>query len=328
MIDKDYSFLLNRPEHKFEELALDASLAGKRVLVTGAGGSIGSAIVRRLIESPAEFVGAIGHSELPLFNLKQALPNKRLHTAILDVQDVESMRWLLDWWQPDIVIHAAAHKHVGLMQDQPEAAFRNNTLATIKLAEAALKGESVRRFVFISTDKAVNPSSVMGASKRLAEMWLKTHAMPFAVVCRFGNVLGSSGSLVEIAERKAAAGEPITVTDPRMTRFFITAREAVGLVLTAALLDEGDAFTIDMGQPVPILELLEKLCPDATLVTAAQAGAGEKLSEEIVTSSEAATPASNPAILRIDMLDNPLIDQAIETLKTYPHNIVSFAQAL
>ena len=326
---KNYDFLLNRPEHTFDDIAIDGSLAGKRILVTGAGGSIGSALVKRLIESPAAFVGAVGHSELPLFNLRQRyIPEHKLAEAVVDVQNTEDMEWLLDLWKPDFVIHAAAHKHVGLMESQPEQALHNNTLATTNFARIALKSESVRRFVFISTDKACNPTSVMGASKRLAELWLKSHAMPFAVVCRFGNVLGSSGSLVEIAERKAAAGEPITVSDPRMTRFFITAKEAVGLVLTAALLEEGDAFSIDMGQPIPILELLEKLCPDAMLVTANQAGSGEKLNEEVVAESEYTFPTANPAVFKIAMQDNPLIDQAIERLIDDPSKIVEITQAL
>ncbi len=324
---KDYSFLLERPEHRFDEAAINDALNGKRILVTGAGGTIGRSIVERVI-GPAAFVGAVGHSEFPIFSLKQALSSPKLETAIVDVGHEHVMRALIEKWKPDLLFHAAAHKHVGLMESQPEQAFANNTLATISLARIAIQSQSVRKFVFISTDKAVLPTSVMGASKRVAEVWLRKHATPFATICRFGNVLGSSGSLVEIIERKAAAGETITVTDVKMERFFITAKEAVGLVLTAALLEEGDCFSINMGKPIAIMDLIETLAPRARVEIVGKPGSGEKLTEEIIGLNERLSEAINPALLKINMLPNSRIDAVVASIKAHPSTLVQEARAL
>lgn len=325
MITKDYSFLLNRSEHWFDDDAIDAQLTGKRVLVTGAGGSIGSALVKRLIEAPTNFVGCVGHSELPIFNLRQALPSGKLGEAIASVSDSYVMAELIKRWRIDTILHAAAHKHVGLMEKQPETAFINNTLGTISLAKVALASETVRRFVFISTDKAVYPTSIMGASKRVAEVWLKQNATPFATICRFGNVLGSSGSLVEIVERKIAAEEPVIITSPDMERFFITAREAVGLVMTAAFLEEGDCFSIQMGRPVSIVDLVKKL--GASYQFGAP-GSGEKYSEEIVGFNETTGLTNNPAVLRINMSPNDRIDCIVASIKAHPNSLLQEARAL
>lgn len=328
MITKDYSFLLNRSEHSFDDDAIDAALTGKRVLVTGAGGSIGSALVKRLVEAPTDFVGCVGHSELPIFNLRQALSSGKLGEAVADIGQEHVMRTLLDKWRIDLILHAAAFKHVGLMEKQPEAAFVNNTLGTISLAKVALASDTVRRLVFISTDKACNPTSIMGASKRVAEVWLKQHAMPFATICRFGNVLGSSGSLVEIIEKRIAAEEPITITDPKMQRFFITAKEAVGLVLTAAVLEEGDCFSINMGTQIPIMEIVDKLCPEGTIITTGRPGSGEKLAEEIVGPNETTGLTRNRAVFRINMQPNPRIDSIVASIKAHPSTLLHEARAL
>lgn len=324
---RNYAFLLNRPEHTFDDAAINAQLQGQRVLVTGAGGSIGSALVRRLVDSPAAFVGAIGRSELPIFNLRQQIQSSKLSTAIVDITHEHVIRELLKRWQPSILINAAAYKHVGLMQGQPEQAFLNNTRATINLAKAALASNSVRRFVQISTDKAVMPSSVMGASKRLAEAWLHKHAAPFATICRFGNVLGSSGSLVEIAERKFAAGEPVTITDPAMKRFFITAREAVGLVLSAALMESyADCYSINMGEPISILDVVGKLAPDGGRIQSGTPGSGEKLEEAILGPGETTAPARNSALMRIFMTERADIDATIARIMADPSRIVEEAR--
>lgn len=325
---KNFSYLLQRPEHTFDETAINAALVGKRVLVTGAGGTIGSAIVRRLINSPTLHVGAVGHSELPIFRLKQEINSEKLGVAIASVADSHVMEALIRRWRPEIIIHAAAHKHVGLMESQPEQAFRNNSLATISLAKVALASDSVRRFVFISTDKAVTPTSIMGASKRVAEVWLRKHAMPFAVICRFGNVLGSSGSLVEIIEQRLASGEPITITDAKMERFFITAKEAVGLVLTSALLDEGDCFSINMGRPVAIMDIVETMAPRHTVVITGSPGSGEKLSEEVVDPRETTSRTRNPAIVRISMPEPLRIDAVVASIKQHPTTLLQEARAL
>lgn len=325
---KNYSFLLERPEHTFNEGAINEALLGKRVLITGAGGSIGSAVARRVVDSPAAFVGLVGHSELPIFNLKNELPSDRVGAAIASVADEHVMAALIKRWNIDLIVHAAAYKHVGLMESQPEQAFVNNTLATISLAKVALASESVRRFVFISTDKAVTPTSVMGASKRLAEVWLKQCAMPFAVICRFGNVLGSSGSLVQIIEQNIASDEPIKITNVKMERYFITAKEAVGLVLTAALLEEGDCFSINMGRPIPIVDIVETLAPRHPTIILDKPGSGEKISEQVVGYNETESRTRNPAIFRISMQPNPRIESIIASVKSHPTTLGSEARAV
>lgn len=330
---KNYSFLLERPEHTFNEAAINEALRGKRVLVTGAGGSIGSSVARRIIASSAAFCGLVGHSELPIFNLLNELrsePNGAaiVGAAIASVADSHVMAALIKRWNIDLIVHAAAYKHVGLMESQPEQAFENNTLATISLAKVALASESVRRFVFISTDKAVMPTSVMGSSKRLAEAWLKQCAMPFAVVCRFGNVLGSSGSLVEIIEKNIQSGEPIKITDTKMERYFITAKEAVGLVLTAALLEEGDCFSINMGKPVPIVDIIETLAPRHPTIILGKPGSGEKISEQVVGRNETTSRTSNPAIFRISMQANPRVESIIASVKSHPTTLGQEARAV
>lgn len=325
---KDYSFLLNRPEHHFDEAAINVALKNKRVLVTGAGGSIGGALVRRLYAGGAEFVGCMGHSEAAIFALKNSLPEhpSRLGFEIADVSDWSAMRRLINVWGPDLIFHAAAHKHVGLMQGNPREALRNNTLATLDLAELAVQSSCVRKFVFISTDKAVRPTCVMGASKRLAEVaLLKRYAPSFVTVCRFGNVLGSAGSLVEIIEDKIATNQRLQVTDPKMERFFITAKEAVGLVLTAGLLErEGELFTLDMGAPVSIMDILEKFSTRHPLqYDVVGAGAGEKLREELTNPGETLVTANLPGLLKIDYTSNSQVDMVLNLVRDNPQDIVS-----
>jgi FlaA1/EpsC-like NDP-sugar epimerase len=326
---KNYEYLLQRPEHIFDEKRIEQELLGRRVLVTGAGGSIGSAVARRLVNSPAAFVGLVGHSELPIFNLKNELGEfGKIGAAIASVADSHVMAALIDRWEIDTIIHAAAYKHVGLMESQPAQAFANNTLATISLAKVALASKTVRRFLFVSTDKAVLPTSIMGSSKRVAEVWLKEHAMPFATICRFGNVLGSSGSLVEIIENKLVSGEPIYVTDTRMERFFITPKEATGLVLTAAFLEEGDCFSIDMGKPIPIMDIIETMAPRHPVIIVGKPGSGEKLSEEVVAYGETTSRTSNKAVVRISMKNNPRIDSIVASIRQHPTSLLQEARPL
>jgi len=329
---KDYSYLLNRSEHVFPEGEINKALTGKRVMITGAGGSIGSALARRIYASPATFLGLVGHSEAPIFNLAQALPSHpdRLGYKIADVGDEAAMAELLKKWRPEIILHAAAHKHVGLMEGQPREAFRNNTEATLRLAQLAIASESVRQFIFISTDKAAKPTCVMGASKRLAEAGLLYRHAPFVKVCRFGNVLGSAGSLVEIIEKKLTNKEPLTVTNPKMRRYFITAKEAVGLVLSAAFLeDEGELFTLEMGTTVSIMDIVEKMTARQPLeIVITQDGSGEKVVEELLNEGEVFTPAKTPALKRINYKLLPGVEGALRRINNWPESIVWEANEL
>lgn len=313
----DYAKLLSRPEWRFNHLAIDSYLQGKRVLITGAGGTIGSAIARRIASGPGvAFLGLVGHSELPIFRLKSEL-GKLQYPHNFSVTDIGApeMGDLLHHWRPDIIIHAAAHKHVGLMELQPQAAFANNTLATQNLANwAKFTGEP--EIIFISTDKAARPTSNMGASKRLAEAWLLTH-YPKIKVCRFGNVLGSSGSLIEIAAKKIAEGAPLSITDASMKRFFITPSEAVGLVLQSAAfpIQTPSLFSIRMGEEVKIVDVIERLGEQLCMPVNYEyyrPGDGEKLSEDLLNPGETEAASEHAGIVRILFDLHPgVVDTAI-----------------
>jgi len=311
MKELDYAKLLSRPERSFPQNKLDSALRNRRILVTGAGGSIGSSLCKRIASSPAEFLGMVGHSELPIFKLQQyfraANPPVKREYRIVDAGALEMAKALRDW-RPDMVIHAAAHKHVGLMENQPAAALENNTQATIRLHD--LCSEYDVDFVFISTDKAARPTTFMGASKRLAEAYLLTSSS-ISTICRFGNVLGSSSSLVDIFRRKIEAGETCVITDPSMKRYFITPNEAVGLVLTASLLCPWRAhsiFTIDMGEQEYIIDVVAKLFGEYGLdsrYALGTPGSGEKVVEDLLNDNETTHSTEFPGILRIDGPLNP-----------------------
>lgn len=295
----DYAALLSRPEHTFDWPAIHTAVEGKRILITGAGGSIGSAVARGIVNSAPQMLGIVGHSELPIFNLARELNKWNVLPAIVDIAS-DGMRKFMERFKPDIIIHAAAHKHVGLMESQPAEAFQNNTVGTIAL-HAFGHSLGVEKFIFISTDKAARPSSNMGASKRLAEAWLLAN-YPETTICRFGNVLGSSGSLVQIVAKQIEAGEDVMLTDRRMTRFVITPNEAVGLVLTSGLLLGPGAYILDMGAPVLVEDLIYRLAaqlgkPLSLKVT--EAGAGEKLSEDLTNPYEVLRPTAHDKIFRI-----------------------------
>lgn len=260
----------------------------KRVVVTGAGGSIGSAIVKRLLGT-VEFIGLVGHSEAPIFRLQQDIADNlgetQVDTRIVSVGN-HPEQWI-DTWEPDLIIHAAAHKHVGLMASQPEAALSNNTMNTITLANAAY-AMGVPKFVFISTDKAADPTTVMGASKRLAEAYLLSRA-PYASVCRFGNVIGSSGSVVEIFYERLSKGQPVNLTSPGMKRYFITPDEAVSLTLASVL--EPGLYSLDMGPQVLISDIIDRLGKQLGVipqVNITNPVAGEKEDEQLFNEGEKA----------------------------------------
>jgi FlaA1/EpsC-like NDP-sugar epimerase len=280
------------------------------VLVTGAGGSIGSEICRQVIEFCPEALVLLGNGENPIFavqhELKELGTSTALYAAIGSVTDEPRMRAVFEQYRPDVVFHAAAHKHVPLMEDNPGEAVQNNVLGTKCLADLAHKF-GAKHFVFISTDKAVHPTSVMGATKHVAERYV--HALSaesetgFTVV-RFGNVLGSDGSVVPLFQDQIRRGGPITVTDPRMTRFFMTIPEASQLVLQAASMGDGggEIFVLEMGQPVRIVDLardliqLSGLPEDAIEITFTGVRAGEKLYEELYFDDEETLPTKHAKI--------------------------------
>lgn len=280
---KDYSFLLDRPERKFPEGVIDQYFSKRRVLVTGAGGTIGSALCKRLAGIAQVLVG-IGHSEAPIFRMRSENVWESVEYHVADVR--RPLDGLFRKWQFDTVIHAAAHKHVGLLEGHRCEAYTNNVDGTINVAQKAMQ-HGVERFVFLSTDKAACPTSVMGKSKRMAELWLLAH-YPDARIVRCGNVLGSSGSLVEIMERKIADGESIELTDPKMVRWFITVREVVGLILMAAIFSPG-IYTLDMGVPVNIGDIANRLVAASGCqkkIIFGKPGPGEKLTEHLTNPGE------------------------------------------
>ena len=242
------------------QVPVPAMFAGRRVMVTGAGGSIGSEIVRQVVRAGAEKVLMVERGENALYKIDHEMQRSgQCVPLMVDVSDTEKMTALLAEWKPEIVLHAAAYKHVPMVEMNPDEGFRNNTAATgslVKIARAA----GVERFIFISTDKAVHPKSVMGRTKREAEKLVLAEGY---TVVRFGNVFGSSGSVVELWREQIAAGGPVTVTDRRMTRYFMSVGEAVSLVLAAAALDGGKIYTLDMGRPKNILSLAEEMIREA-----------------------------------------------------------------
>jgi FlaA1/EpsC-like NDP-sugar epimerase len=278
-------------------------LHGKTVLVTGAGGSIGSELCRQLARSHVATLVVLGHGENSVFEaanqLRASYPQLELHPVIADVRDPVRMDAVFRQWRPQVVFHAAAHKHVPLMEAHPEEAITNNIVGTWVVVNASLRYD-VERFVLISTDKAVAPSSIMGASKRVAERIVRhaalQHQKPFIAV-RFGNVLGSRGSVVPFFKEQIARGGPVTVTHPEMRRFFMTIPEAVYLVLKAGgMARPGDLFVLNMGEPVRIVDLAQDLMrlsgipPGEMPIEFSGLRPGEKLTEELWEPGSTVTP--------------------------------------
>lgn len=294
------------------------------VLVTGAGGSIGSEICRQLARLEPKHLLLLGRGENSIFNIEQELrrnfPNLSLTALIADIRHQTRIEQIFKTWKPDIVFHAAAHKHVPLMQHNPTEALENNALASFHLAKLA-NTHNVKTFVLISTDKAVEPNNFMGLSKRLAELLVKACACQsytrFLVV-RFGNVLGSRGSVVPIFQSQIARGGPVTITDPAMTRYFMTTPEASQLVVQSlAVGQSGQTLILDMGQPVKILDLAEQLIhlagltPDIDIpIQITGLRPGEKLHESLVNAHEQVTPTGHPKIMAVSSQASPVEDFA------------------
>jgi FlaA1/EpsC-like NDP-sugar epimerase len=305
--------VLGREPVRMEVEAVGSYLSGRRVLVTGAGGSIGAELCRQIARVAPEALVLVDHAEGNLFEIQRELVEDR-HVldsvpVVADCKHEERMREVFATHRPDVVFHAAAYKHVGLLEANPVEAVRNNALATRLLARIA--GESgTGTFVLVSTDKAVVPATVMGASKALAEWAIEAAGARYSdtayAAVRFGNVLGSSGSVVPIFRRQIANGGPITVTDERMTRFFMTIPEAVQLVIRAgSLAHGGEVYVLEMGEPVRIMDLAEDMIRFSGLepgrdiaIEVTGRRPGEKLHEDLFNPYERAEPTSAPKILR------------------------------
>ncbi len=307
--------LLGREPAKLDSESIRQMLTGKVVAVTGAGGSIGSELCRQILRYQPERLLLIEQSEVQIFVIEQELIEsgfkKRIVPLVADICDEERINGIFAEYRPSIIFHAAAHKHVPMMESQPVEAIKNNAIGTARLGQAALRA-GVSRFVLISSDKAINPTNVMGATKRMAEMFLQAlrAAHPSGtrfISVRFGNVLGSSGSVVPIFLKQIAAGGPVKVTHPEVTRYFMTIPEAVGLVLQSGMMGEGgEIFLLDMGKPVKIVDLAQKLIllqglkPDEDIsIQFTGMRPGEKMYEELNYTCEEMNPTTHPKVFRL-----------------------------
>lgn len=293
--------LLGRDPVELDMAMISKELTHKTIMVTGAGGSIGSEICRQVCKFEPERIILLGHGENSIYLIHQELnaiykDKIEIIPIIADVQNGERIQEIMDEYKPYAVYHAAAHKHVPLMEYNPIEAFRNNVLGTRNVATAA-KNAEVRKFVMVSTDKAVNPPNVMGASKRVAEMVVQSlndeNCKTNFVAVRFGNVLGSRGSVIPLFKKQIEAGGPVTVTHPDMTRYFMTIPEASRLVLQAgALAQGGEVFVLDMGEPVKIVDLARNLIrlsgktEDEIQIKFSGIRPGEKMYEELLNENE------------------------------------------
>ncbi|WP_020538017.1 polysaccharide biosynthesis protein [Lewinella cohaerens] len=304
--------LLSRPAIELDQKGIRESIQGKVVLVTGCAGSIGSEIVRQLLPYEPGLLIGVDQAETPLaqleLSLKTAVKNKRFLPVIGDVRNKGMLEQLFGKYQPEYVFHAAAYKHVPIMEHFPAEAIRTNVMGTMNLADLAVKHQ-VQKFVMVSTDKAVNPSNVMGASKRIAEIYVQAlssrgdHHTQF-ITTRFGNVLGSNGSVIPIFKKQIEHGQAVTVTHPEVTRFFMTIPEACQLVLEAGAMGKGsEIFIFDMGEPVKIIDLAHKMIQMAGLVPGEDIEIrftglrpGEKLYEELLDDGEGVIATHHPKI--------------------------------
>jgi FlaA1/EpsC-like NDP-sugar epimerase len=328
----EVSDLLRRAPAQTADQAVGRALSGMRVMVTGAGGSIGFELCRQIARwGPSEIL-LLGHGENSIFEalieLGEDFPTLALHPIIADIRDRKRMRAVFHAHRPQVVFHAAAHKHVPLMEINVEDAYSNNVIGTRNVVDLALE-TGTERLVLISSDKAIRPTSIMGATKRLAEMIVQDAARRSGksyVSVRFGNVLGSRGSVIPVFKRQIARGGPVTVTHPEMERYFMTIPEAVHLVLQAASLGEGgDTLLLRMGRPVRIVSLAEDLIRLSGLepgkdipIVFTGVRPGEKLTEQLWEDESVLRPTSHPDILRLTGENHDLqpaeLNRAVENL--------------
>ena len=324
--------VLGRQQVEVDLDAIATYVKGKTVLVTGAGGSIGSELCRQLARLGVARIVLVDKGESGLFEIERELVDERDFTAGIPVLsnsgDREKMRQVFERYRPQVLFHAAAYKHVGMLEANPLQAVSNNVLATRTLAEVAVEF-GVERFVLISTDKAANPKNVMGQSKAVCEWIVESFALhpevdTRFVAVRFGNVLGSSGSVIPIFRRQIERGGPVTVTNPDMTRFFMTIPEASSLVVQAgAMGGRGQVYVLDMGEPVRILDLAKQMIrlsgrneADIPIVFTG-ARAGEKVHEVLWNEGEAVGPTSHPKIMRAarQQIDSAWLEENLAALE-------------
>ena len=329
--DVEVSDLLRRPSVPEDALGAAELLRGQVVLITGAGGSIGSELARQAVRhAPAKLI-LMGKGENSIFEIEQEIVRDGFpapEAVIADVRDARAVDRLFARHRPTIVFHAAAHKHVPLMQCNPPEAVRNNVFGTINVVEAAVR-HGAKHLILVSTDKAVNPGNVMGATKRVAELAVRALTQGTntrASIVRFGNVLGSRGSLVPMLKAQIARGGPVRITHPDMTRFFMTIPEAVGLIFQAGRQGgSGETFILDMGEPIRILDLANDLIrlsgyePGTTMpIVFTGPRPGEKLEEELSYDFETLVPTAHPKIRAArhdDPISTPWLKQGVDELR-------------
>jgi FlaA1/EpsC-like NDP-sugar epimerase len=329
-IDDYFSQPASSPSHQ----NLSSCFADRTIMVTGAAGSIGSEILRQVLHYSPKEVIAIDQAESALYDLEMELlhnrPNHHLVTrfVVADVTRKERMDHVFAKWQPDIIFHAAAYKHVPLMEAHPYEAVKVNIMGTKRLADLAVQ-YNVKKFVMVSTDKAVNPTNVMGASKRLAEMYVQNlncrGASTQFITTRFGNVLGSNGSVIPLFRKQIEQGGPLTITHPDITRYFMTIPEACNLVLEAGAMGKGgEIYVFDMGESVKIVDLAKNMIRLSGLTLGKDIDIkftglrpGEKLYEELLASTEGTRPTHHEKIMIADVrkVDSEQLEYIINGLK-------------
>lgn len=331
--DVDVNDLLGRDPVRVDLQSIMDYVSGKVIMVTGGGGSIGSELCRQIAAHKPKQLIIVDIYENTTYDvqneLKVKFPELNLVVLIASVRNTNRMNWIFEHYKPEIIYHAAAHKHVPLMEDSPNEAIKNNVLGTWKIVQAADR-YGVKKFVMISSDKAVNPTNIMGASKRICEMIIQTYnrrSKTDFVAVRFGNVLGSHGSVIPLFKKQIEQGGPVTVTHPDIVRYFMTIPEAVSLVLQAgAYAKGGEIFVLDMGEPIKILDLAKNLIllsghkPDEDIhIVFTGLRPGEKLYEEMLMDEEGLQDTANKLIHigKPIELDEEKFMQQLENLKEY-----------